>query len=129
MRRRRPVLVVVLIADAAQNAMADDYASISDGLLLVAVIIGWSYLLDFIAFRWPAAGRIIRPRPLLLVRDGRLLRRNLRRELLTEEELRGKLREHGLQDLNRVRELRMESDGQFSITTRSGQVQRPEKRH
>ncbi|WP_247658582.1 hypothetical protein [Micromonospora sp. U56] len=55
------VLVIVLIADAAQNAMADDYTSIADGVLLVAVIIGWAYLLDVLAYRWPAAARIIHP--------------------------------------------------------------------
>ena len=40
------LLVVVLIADAAQNAMADDYRSVPDGLLLVATIVFWSYALD-----------------------------------------------------------------------------------
>jgi uncharacterized membrane protein YcaP (DUF421 family) len=114
------LLVVVLIADAAQNAMAGQYTNITDGVLLVAVIIGWSFLLDFIAYHVPAAARIIRPQPLLLVRDGRILPRNLRRELLTEEELRGLLREQGVDNLARVREARMESDGQVSVTTRSG---------
>lgn len=36
------LLVVVIIADAAQNAMADDYRSIPDGVLLVAVIVFWN---------------------------------------------------------------------------------------
>jgi uncharacterized membrane protein YcaP (DUF421 family) len=40
------LLVVVLIADAAQNAMAGDYRSLPDGILLVAVIVFWSYALD-----------------------------------------------------------------------------------
>jgi uncharacterized membrane protein YcaP (DUF421 family) len=114
------LLVVVLIADAAQNAMAGQYTNITDGVLLVAVIIGWSFLLDFIAYHVPAAARIIRPQPLLLVRDGQMLPRNMRRELLTEDELRSLLREHGVDNLARVREARMESDGQISVTTRSG---------
>jgi uncharacterized membrane protein YcaP (DUF421 family) len=114
------LLVVVLIADAAQNAMSGQYTNITDGVLLVAVIIGWSFLLDFIAYHVPAAARIIRPQPLLLVRDGRMLPRNMRRELVTEEELRSLLREQGVDNLARVREARMESDGQISVTTRSG---------
>ncbi|MES4786098.1 MAG: DUF421 domain-containing protein, partial [Nitrospiraceae bacterium] len=48
------LLVVVLIADAAQNAMANDYHSVTDGLLLVATIVFWSYALDWIGFRFPA---------------------------------------------------------------------------
>ncbi|MGK5444644.1 DUF421 domain-containing protein [Micromonospora sp. URMC 105] len=114
------LLVIVLIADAAQNGMAADYTSITDGLVLVTVIIGWSYLLDALAYRWPAAARLIHPRPLLLVRDGRILRRNMRRELVTEEELYGQLRQQGIDDVAAVREVRMESDGQFSVIPASG---------
>ena len=44
------LLVIVLIADAAQNGMAGSYQSITDGLVLVATIIGWSYLLNWLAF-------------------------------------------------------------------------------
>ncbi|PZG01590.1 DUF421 domain-containing protein [Micromonospora deserti] len=115
------LLVIVLLADAAQNGMADDYRSVTDGVLLVAVIIGWSYLLDFVAFRWPVAAQLIRPDPLVLVRDGRILWRNMRRELISEAELRGQLREQGVDDLADVREVRMESDGQLSVITRGGQ--------
>jgi uncharacterized membrane protein YcaP (DUF421 family) len=111
------LLVIVLIADAAQNGMADAYTSVTNGVVLVAVIIGWSYVLDAIAYRWPAAARVIHPRPLLLVRDGQILRRNMRRELVTEEELLGQLREQGVAELAEVREARMESDGQFSVIT------------
>ena len=39
------LFVVVLIADAAQNAMANDYRSVPDGLVLVATILFWSHVL------------------------------------------------------------------------------------
>ncbi|MGV9674956.1 DUF421 domain-containing protein [Nocardia sp. NPDC003482] len=113
------LLVVVLIADAAQNAMAGDYKSITDGVVLVAVIVGWSYLLNYAAYRWHWAARLIRPEPLRLVRDGRLLRRNMRQELITEAELLGKLREQGIDDLTDVHQAWMESDGQISLITHS----------
>jgi uncharacterized membrane protein YcaP (DUF421 family) len=113
------LLVIVLIADAAQNGMADDYTSIADGVLLVAVIIGWAYVLDAIAYRWPAAARIINPRSLVLVRDGRILRHNMRRELITEEELYSQLRQRGVERLDDVKEVRMESEGSLSVITRN----------
>ncbi|MEV4199573.1 DUF421 domain-containing protein [Micromonospora globbae] len=119
------LLVIVLLADAAQNGMSGNYTSITDGVLLVAVIIGWSYLLDAVAYRWPAAARVIRPSSLVLVRDGRMLHRNMRRELITDEELRQKLREQGVDDIAKVREARMESDGQVSVTTSSGDDDQP----
>lgn len=111
------LLAVVLIADAAQNGMAGNYTSITDGVLLVGVIIGWSFLLNWMAHRWSWAARIIRPRPLLVIRDGELLRANMRKELITEEQLREHARKHGIEDLTEVRQGRMESDGQFSFIT------------
>ncbi len=114
------LLVIVLIADAAQNGMASDYTSVADGVVLVSVIIAWAYVLDAIAYRWRPAARLIRPNSLVLVREGRMLHRNMRRELVTEEELYAKIREQGVDDLAEVREVRMESDGQFSVITRSG---------
>ncbi|MER7459280.1 YetF domain-containing protein [Micromonospora sp. NPDC126480] len=113
------LLVIVLIADAAQNGMASNYTSLADGVVLVAVIIAWAYVLDTVAYHWRPAARLIRPNALVLVRDGRMLHRNMRRELVTEEELYGKLREQGVDDLADVREVRMESDGQFSVITRA----------
>ena len=40
------LLVVVLVADAAQNGMASEYKSVTDGLVLVGTIYAWNYLLD-----------------------------------------------------------------------------------
>src|SRR5262245_18723861 len=95
------LLVVVLIADAAQNAMSANYVSVPDGILLVATIVSWSYCLDWLGCRFPRLQRFLRPPPLPLVRDGRLLRHNLRRELVSEEELMSQLREQGVEDLRK----------------------------
>jgi len=119
------LLVIVLLADAAQNGMAGGYTSIGDGLLLVAVIVAWAYLLDALAYRWRFAAKLIRPGPLLLVRDGRPLRGNMRRELISMSELRTELREQGIGDLAEVRELRMEPDGRFSILRRDPDSPQP----
>ncbi len=80
------LLVVVLIADVAGKAMGD-YDSLGDGSILVATLIGWSYLLNWLTYTVPAIDRLVSPRALPVVRDGRLLRRNMRAEFLTEEEL------------------------------------------
>ena len=115
------LLVIVLIADAAQNAMADDYQSIPDGLLLVATIVGWSYLLDWLAFRFPLWRRILRPSRVQLVKDGRILERNLSHEKITREELESELRVHGCDDVSRVRAAYVESDGMISVIMAEGE--------
>ena len=97
------LLVLVLVADAAQNAMAGEYRSITGGIVLVAVMVGWSFVLDALAWRFPRIGRFLHPFPLRLVRDGQMLRRNMRRELITKEELTSLLREQGVEDIRQVR--------------------------
>jgi uncharacterized membrane protein YcaP (DUF421 family) len=112
------LLMTVLIADAAQNAMAAEYHSITEGAVLIATIVFWNYALDWLGHRFPRVERLLHPPPLLLVRDGRLLRRNMRQELVTEEELMSHLRQHGIAELAQVKEAYMEGDGQISVIPR-----------
>jgi uncharacterized membrane protein YcaP (DUF421 family) len=109
------LLVMVLIADAAQNAMSSDYKSVTDGAILVATIIGWNYLLDWAGYRLPWFQRFLRPALVLLVKDGRLLRRNLQRELITEAELMSQLRQHGVDNVAQVQKAYIEGDGRSSV--------------
>ncbi len=110
-------LVVVLIADAAQNAMASDYKSITEGLLLVGTIVFWDYFLDWLGYRFPLIRRVLRPAPLLLIKDGQLQRRNLKEEMISHEELLGQLREQGVEDIKEVRKCYLEADGHVSVIT------------
>jgi len=109
------LLVIVLIADAAQNAMAGQYTSVGDGLILVATIIAWAWTLDWLGYRFPAIERFIYPKPLLLIEDGRTLPRNLRSELLTMEELMSQLRAQGVADIGEVRQAFLEGSGQLTV--------------
>jgi len=64
------LLVIVLIADAAQNAMASEYKSITEGLILVTTIVSWDYFLDWLGYKFPAIRHLLRPAPSLLIKDG-----------------------------------------------------------
>ncbi len=114
------LLVIVLIADAAQNALAGNYTSLPDGLLLVGTIVFWSYALDWLGYRFPPFQRVVRPQPLPLIKDGRPLRHNLRHELITEEELLSQLRLQGCDDLTMVKTAHLEGDGRISVVRRDG---------
>lgn len=118
------LLLIVLLADAAQNAMAGEYRSVSDGMALVGTLVFWNYALDWLAFRFPRVRDFVRPPELQLVRDGQILRRNMRRELITEEELRSQLREQGVDDVAKVKAAYIEGDGRFSVVTYD-EVRRP----
>lgn len=108
------VLLLVILADAAQNAMAGGYESITEGFVLLGTIVGWNMLLDWLSFRYRAVARFTTPRALVLVRHGRFIPSNLRRERLTPDEVMTKLREQGVAHLRDVRHAYLESDGQIS---------------
>ena len=112
------LLLLVLLADAAQNAMADDYTSVTDGVLLVGTIMAWDYLLDWVASRFPVMQELIHPRPLPLIRNGRVLRANLKRERVSEEELWSGLRQHGIREVRDVKAAYLEGDGKLSVFPR-----------
>jgi uncharacterized membrane protein YcaP (DUF421 family) len=110
------LLLVVLIADAAQNGMADQYRSITEAFVLCGTLIGWNYLLDFLAYRSSFVASILEPSPLPLVKDGRMLRRNLRQELMTVDELLSQLRQQEVGKIEEVKLAFLEPDGALSVT-------------
>lgn len=118
------LLMVVVIADAAQNGMAADYQSVGDGIVLVITIIFWNYTLDWVGYHFPSFERFVHPPPLPLVKDGNMLRRNMRRELITEGELMSQIHEQGLSDLSQVQAAHMEGDGRISVIAKDGHAQR-----
>jgi len=109
------ILLVVLIADAAQNGMSGEYKSVSEALVLVGTIAFWNYAIDWLSFRFPAFARFAEPRVVALVRHGRVLSANLRREMITMEELKSQLRENGVEEVREVKHAFLESDGHISV--------------
>ncbi|MGV8083688.1 MAG: DUF421 domain-containing protein [Coriobacteriia bacterium] len=112
------LIVIVFIADAAQNGMAGEYKSVFDGLLLVAVLIAWAFVLDRLAYRFPWFERLTKPPPLKIVSAGQIMPRNLRQEAITKDELWATLREHGVSDLSEVAAAFVEHDGTISVIKR-----------
>src|SRR4051794_34577524 len=82
------LLLLVLIADAAQNAMSSEYHSVPEGIVLCGTLIGWSFLLDWLSYRYRWLRPLLEPAPLPLIVNGKFNRRNMRQELITIDELR-----------------------------------------
>ena len=109
------ILFIVLIADAAQNAMAGDYKSLGDGLVLVGTLVGWNVFLDWASYRSKAVRRVLEAPAVPLITDGKWLRRNLRREWITTDEVRAKLREQGIERIEEVKAAYLESSGELGV--------------
>jgi len=114
------ILVIVVIADAAQNAFAKEYKSITEGVVLVLIIVFWDVILNWLSFRFPAFRRLLAPPPLALVENGQMNRRNMRKELITEEELRSQLRQQGVAGLEEVERVCLEANGEISVVKKDG---------
>ena len=126
------LLVVVLVADAAQNGMSAQYRSLTEAAVLVGTIFLWDYVLDFLSYRSRAIHRLLHRAPLPLVLNGKIQRKNLKSEMLTLDDLLGQLREQGVADVGEVKRSFIESDGHLSVirykVAEDGSHKQPDKK-
>ena len=109
------ILLLVIVADAAQNAMSGGYDTFTEGAILVLTIVAWNWLLDVLSYRFAVVRRFTTPGRLTLIQRGVPQRRNMRREYITMDELREKLREQGIEKLAEVKAAYLEGDGEISV--------------
>lgn len=109
------MLTVIVVGTLGATAITGDGSSVADLMLMCAIVLLLSYGVDRLEYRVPALRRLFRHRQTLLIDRGRLVRQNMRRELVTEEELLARLRKEGLEDAAGVRRAYMEADGEISV--------------
>ena len=109
------ILLVVIIADASQNAMAGGYDTVGEGMVLIGTLVFWNYALDIAAYHWDIVHKLTDPPPLQLIRAGQPLLRNMRKEFITLDDLQAQLRQAGIDDIRQVRAAYLEGDGKFSV--------------
>jgi uncharacterized membrane protein YcaP (DUF421 family) len=109
------ILFVVIVADASQNALSGSYDTVAEGFILVGTLVFWNFSLDWASYRWPLVHKLTEPQRVPLVKAGKVLMRNLRKEYLTREDLDAQLRQAGIDDIGKVRAAFLESDGKFSV--------------
>lgn len=108
---------LLLIAEAAAHGMGE-HETVGDAILLIATLMGWNYVFNFLSFHVPFIEKLISGAPVQIVRDGRLMRRNMRREFLTEEELMAQLRRQGMEKIEEVKAAYIEGEGQLTVIPR-----------
>lgn len=117
------LLVIVVIADAAQNGMAGDSKSVTEAVLLIGTIIFWDFFLDWLGFKSKFFERILEPETLPIIENGKYLRRNMRRELISQNELESHMRQNGIEDVSEIKSACLESDGHFSFITKEDKTE------
>lgn len=109
------LLVIVLIADASQNAMADDYKSLPDGIALVCTLVFWNYIIEWLGYNFERFEKFLHPNPLPLIQNGRIIKKHMAQELITRDELMTHLRQEGVEKISEVKKACLEGDGKISI--------------
>ncbi|MCF0050512.1 DUF421 domain-containing protein [Dyadobacter chenwenxiniae] len=109
------VLLIILIGDAAQNAMAGEYKSITEGIVLIGTLVFWDYTIDWLGYRSVWFNKFTQASPTPLILNGTLLKDNLKKELITVDDLLSILREQGVDDFRRVRSCHLEGSGNISV--------------
>jgi uncharacterized membrane protein YcaP (DUF421 family) len=109
------LLVIVVIADAAQNGMAGDSKSVTEAVLLITTIVLWDFFFDLLGYRSKFFERILEPKALHVIKDGKLLRQNMKSEMITYDEIMSQMRLQGIENINDVKKACLESDGHFSF--------------
>jgi uncharacterized membrane protein YcaP (DUF421 family) len=109
------LVVLLLLSNVVQNAIIGDDVSLVGGLLGAAILIALNWALVRLAYMHPLTMRILQGSGTLLYADGRLDRRNLRRELITREELVAALRRQGMK-LDDVDKITLEPEGALNAS-------------
>ncbi len=123
------LVVILVIANAVQNAMNGGDLSLTGGVVGAATLVSMNYVLGRFGRRIPFLGHLVVEEPTLLLQDGKLIQENLKREHVEEDEVAMVAREHGIDDLRDVSAAILEVDGSISIIPREGGRVHRSRRH
>lgn len=112
------VLMMIVLAVAVRDGITGPYETVGDAAISTATILAWNKIVDVATYLVPALRPPLRHAPLRIIEDGRLIEKRARRHLLTEMEIRSKLRGSGVDSLDQVRAAYLEPDGTFSVVKR-----------
>src|SRR5260370_22009606 len=108
-------VLLLIIANAVQNAMVGPDTSLTGGLVAAGVLVSWHRVIDWWRLRSRSAARLIGGEGIMLVHNGKLLDAHLLSAGITRDELRQALREHGVAQVSDVLLAVLEPDGAISV--------------
>jgi uncharacterized membrane protein YcaP (DUF421 family) len=109
------LVLILLIANAVQNAMTGPDTSLEGGLLAAAVLLVVNLALTFGGMTFPWLGRALEGRRVALIENGQVMADRLRRVGISMDELLTALHENQVSGPEHVYEAYLEPDGQISV--------------
>ena len=112
------LIVLLTISNVLQNAMIGPDNSLTGGLIGGLTLFVANGLIGRLTLYFPGVARVLEGEPTSLIENGRILTKNLRREVMTRTELERAIRKHGLDpeaDLRTIKRALLEQDGTVTI--------------
>lgn len=111
------VILLLLISNAVQNAMVGENTSLQGGLVAALVLFIANYVLKKYVFKNSTIRNLIETEPVILLRDGVVMEQNLKSTDISVDELEESIREHGMDDMKKVKLCVLEVDGNISVVS------------
>jgi len=109
------VILLVVIGDMVQQGVTQSDMSVTGALLAISTIGLLTVLVSWVNYRFRRLRTVFEGEPLVLLQDGQVLERNLRRERLTVEEITALARLQQIDSLDKVAWAILEKSGQISF--------------
>lgn len=113
------LLLLVVVGDLLQQGVTQNDLSFTGIVLAVGMFGLLTLALSYTGWRFPRARPLLEPEPLILVEDGKVIEKNLRKERITPEEVAGEARLQQISSLEDVQWALLESGGRISFIPKS----------
>jgi uncharacterized membrane protein YcaP (DUF421 family) len=112
------LVVTVALGSTLATVLLSKDVALAEGALAFLVLIALQFAVSWSSVRSRGIRRLIRSDPTLLLRQGRMLDEALRKQRVTQAEVRAAVRAAGVASLEEVEAVVLESDGSFSVVRR-----------
>ena len=112
------LVVLLTLSNTVQNAIIGDDNSLTGGMIGATTLVVLNTVVVRFLFRHQRLDRRLAGDPIVLVEDGRVVRRNLVRALITEDELLAAVRHQGFATLAELERVVLETSGAISVVAR-----------
>ncbi|MGA2886903.1 MAG: YetF domain-containing protein [Terracidiphilus sp.] len=109
------LVVLLSLSNTVQNAIIGDDNSVTGGIIGAFSLLAINWLVVRVLFRSRRLTRALEGRAAVLVRNGQIDQRALRRESLSREELLSVIHRQGFEDVHQVRCCELEPNGTFYV--------------
>jgi len=109
------LVFILLISNAVQNAMVGQNTSLTGGLVAASALFVVNFVLKEAMYRFSKLSKLLQGDELMLIYNGVLNMRNLKRARLSIDEIEEAVREHGVSDVKNVNLAVLEVDGNISV--------------